>query len=160
MPASELRVILQVRQSPTNVFLASLATADLLLILICLPLKVSPGWILILPVLLLLSFRWGSCSPMCGSLAGSSVNWLITRRLSQSSARSSTSRRSVWRGEGWSGQTQHNDLYSIYWINFKLTDISLSSLDQTLQYTATHTVLVLMRFTTIKQGLSYKFIPI
>ena len=31
----------QVRQSPTNVFLASLATADLLLILICLPLKVS-----------------------------------------------------------------------------------------------------------------------
>ena len=30
----------QVRQSPTNVFLASLATADLLLIFVCLPLKV------------------------------------------------------------------------------------------------------------------------
>lgn len=31
-----------VKNSPVNVFLASLASADLLLILICLPLKVSP----------------------------------------------------------------------------------------------------------------------
>ena len=33
----------QVRQSPTNVFLASMATADLLLIFVCLPLKVRWG---------------------------------------------------------------------------------------------------------------------
>ena len=33
--------VAQVRQSPTNVFLASLASADLLLILVCLPLKVN-----------------------------------------------------------------------------------------------------------------------
>ena len=91
----------------------------------------------------ILSFRWESCSPMFGSLVGWSVNWLITLRLSQSSARSSTSQRSAWRGESWSSaQPQsvisHWHCPYFYWI----------WLDQTL-----YTVLVLMRFTTIKQGL-------
>ena len=40
-----ISLMFQVRQSPTNVFLASLATADLLLILICLPLKVRDCWL-------------------------------------------------------------------------------------------------------------------
>ena len=34
-----------VKSSPVNVFLASLASADLILILVCLPLKVSIFWV-------------------------------------------------------------------------------------------------------------------
>ena len=46
-----ISLMFQVRQSPTNVFLASLATADLLLILICLPLKVgTAGWVSVFSV--------------------------------------------------------------------------------------------------------------
>ena len=143
-------VLFQVRQSPTNVFLASLASADLLLILICLPLKVNERLMLICAIVIL-SLRWGSCSPMFGSLAGWSVSWLITLRPSQSSAPSLTSQRSVWRGGAWS------ETINII-IQFISNGEIFISLDHTLY--ARHTILVLMRFTTIKQGLSYKFIPI
>ena len=52
---SEIYIATQVRQSPTNVFLASLASSDLLLLAVCLPLKMAK----------LFSFSWQFGPELC-----------------------------------------------------------------------------------------------